>query len=89
MVKAANKIPEEVIKEIFPRKLIRSRTSDWVYSQLKRMILAGKLKQGQRLILEEISENFNISRVPVTAAFFQLKKEGLIISEGRKGSFVA
>jgi DNA-binding GntR family transcriptional regulator len=36
-----------------------------------------------------IAEDFNISKMAVTAAFFQLKKDGLIISKKGVGSFVA
>jgi DNA-binding GntR family transcriptional regulator len=89
MVKDINKIPNEVLIEIFPRKLIRSRASDWVYTQLKKMILTGKLKKGKRIFREEIARNFGVTGPNVSRAFSQLKKEGLIIPKGKKGSFVA
>jgi DNA-binding FadR family transcriptional regulator len=40
------RIPDEVLKEIFPKKLNRYEASEKVYSQLKKMILSGKLKKG-------------------------------------------
>jgi len=84
-----DRIPKEVLKEIFPRKLNRSVASERVYKHLKKMILSGKLEKGKRLLLEEIARNFNVSRAGVEKAFFQLKKDRLIISKSRKGSFVA
>ena len=84
-----NKIPDEVLKKIFPRKLNRCRASETVYTQLKKMILSGKLKKGQRLLREEIAQNFNLSEMVVSIAFSQLKKDGLIIVKGGVGSFVA
>ena len=84
-----NKISDEVLKEIFPRKLSRCRASETVYVQLKRMILSGKLRKGQRLLREEIAQNFNLSEMVVSKAFSRLKKDGLVIVKGGVGSFVA
>ncbi len=84
-----NRIPDEVLKEIFPRKLNRRRASETVYTQVKQMILSGRLKKGQRLLREEIAHNFNVSEMIVSKAFSHLKKDGLIIKKGRVESFVA
>ena len=89
MIEPKDKIPDEILKQIFPRKLNRCRASEWVYTQLKQMVLAGKLKKGKRVVREEIAKNFDVSEGVVSRAFSQLKKERLIISKGRKGSFVA
>jgi DNA-binding GntR family transcriptional regulator len=89
MVIKTSRIPDEVLEEIFPKKLSRFQSSDEVYTQLKKMILSGKLKKGQRLTHEGIANDFNVSRTLVHKVIFQLKKDGLIISKGRKGSFVA
>jgi hypothetical protein len=48
-VRARDRIPDEVLKEIFPGRLNRNEASEKVYSHLKKMILSGKLKKGQRL----------------------------------------
>lgn len=83
-----NKIPDEVIKEIFPRKLKRPQASEKVYNQLKKMILSGKISKGQRLIEEELAKSFNVSRTVIGKAFFQLKKDKLITRKYKKGTFV-
>jgi DNA-binding GntR family transcriptional regulator len=41
-----NVVPEEVLKEIFQRKLGRRDLSGEVYNKLKKMILSGKFKKG-------------------------------------------
>jgi DNA-binding GntR family transcriptional regulator len=84
-----NRIPDEVLKEIFPKKLSRSQTSDEVYTQLKTMILSGKLKKGERLTQGEIVQRFNLNWAAVGVAFSRLKKEKLIITKRRIGSFIA
>jgi len=88
MRKSRNRIPNDVLKEIFPKKLKRSLASEWVYSQLKQMILSGKLKKGQKLMQDAIAQDFNVSETAVSRAFSQLKKDGLVIIKWGIGSFV-
>ena len=54
MENKTSRIPDEVLKEIFPKKLNRYEASEKVYSHLKKMILSGKLKKGQKLTHEGI-----------------------------------
>ena len=83
-----NRIPNEVLKEIFPQKFKRSPASDQVYSSLKRMILSGELKKGQRLLRWELAQIFDVSEPMISEAFSKLKKDGLIINKGNTGTFV-
>lgn len=83
-----DRIPDEVLKEIFPKKLSRNLSSEQIYTQLKQMVLSGRLKSGQRLIQEKIAQKFNVSRMAVAIAFSQLKKDGLIIPKRGTGSFI-
>ena len=62
MKKSRDRIPDEVLEEIFPKKLERFGASENVYSQLKEMILAGKFKKGESLSYERIVQKFNVSR---------------------------
>jgi DNA-binding GntR family transcriptional regulator len=87
--KMEHKIPDDVLKEIFPGRLERRYLDGNVYNELKKMILSGKLKRGQRLVEEKLAQKFNVSRQPVRAAFFQLEKDKLIIRKCRKGTFVS
>ena len=88
MKKSRDRIPDKVLREIFPKKLNRFQSSDEVYTQLRRMILSGKLKKGQKLTYDGIALDFNVSRGIVPKVISRLKKDGLIISKWRKGSFV-
>jgi len=83
-----NKIPDEVLKEIFPKIIKRSSVSEQIYSYVKSMILSGKLKKGQRLLRLDFVQIFGVNEAAVSGAFSKLKKDGLIISKGNTGSFV-
>jgi DNA-binding GntR family transcriptional regulator len=89
MKKIKNKVPDEIIKEIFSKKLKRYRATERVYTELKKMILSRKLRKGQMLLRAEIAHEFNVSETIVAKAFSQLKKDRLIIVKGGTGSFVA
>ncbi len=84
-----NKISEDVLKEIFPRRLQRRNINAEVYNKIKKMILSGKLKNGQRLIEEKLALSLNVSRQPIHAALIQLRKDRLVIWKYRKGTFVS
>jgi len=83
-----NKIPDDVLKGIFQKKLRRKYVNGEVYIKMKEMILSGKLKKGERLVQEKLALNFDVSRQTIRSAFFQLKKDGLIVWRHREGSFV-
>jgi len=84
-----NRIPDSVMSEIFPRKVKRYILREEVYGQLKKMILSGKFKKGQRLVGEELARRLNASRSPVRTSLLRLRKEKLVIWKHRKGTFVA
>jgi DNA-binding GntR family transcriptional regulator len=84
-----NKIPDQVISEIFPRRVRRSKLSEEVYDQMRKMILSGKFKKGQRLVEEKLAHRLNVSRNPVQIALLRLRKEKLVIWKYKKGTFVA
>ena len=87
-MRSGDGIPDKVLREIFHKKLSRNLSSEQIYTQLKQMILSGRLKSGQRLIQEKIAQKFNVSKMAVTIAISQLKKDGLIISKRGTGSFI-
>jgi len=84
-----NVVPEEVLKEIFQRKLRRRNLNGEVYDKLRKMILSGKLKKGERLIQEKLALRFNVSRQTIIFALQQLKKDKLIAIKYKKGAFVS
>jgi len=84
-----NAIHKEVLKEIFPRKYKRRQISQEIYEQLKKMILSGRLKKGQRLVEEKLANQLDVSRNPVRIAILQLREEGLVTWRFKRGTFVA
>jgi DNA-binding GntR family transcriptional regulator len=49
-----------------------------VYESLRKSILHGKLKGGQRLIEEQLANQIGISRTPVREAFHKLERDELV-----------
>jgi DNA-binding GntR family transcriptional regulator len=88
MRKSKDRIPDKVLKEIFPKRLNGRKAPEELYTHLKKMILSGKLKRGQKLTYDDIALDFNVSRGIVQKVISRLKKDGLIISQWRKGLFV-
>jgi DNA-binding GntR family transcriptional regulator len=60
--------------QVSKRKSLREE----VYDSLRRSILHGKLKAGQRLIEEQLAHQIGISRTPVREAFHKLEKDDLV-----------
>lgn len=56
---------------------------------IRRMILAGELAEGERLIEERLTDQLGISRPPLREALRVLEQEGLIVTRPRRGSMVA
>ena len=50
-----------------------------VYGSLKKSILNGKLKAGQRLIEEQLANQVGMSRTPVREAFHKLERDDLVV----------
>jgi DNA-binding GntR family transcriptional regulator len=60
--------------KVSKRKSLREE----VYDSLKKSILHGKLKGGQRLIEETLANQIGISRTPVREAFHKLERDDLV-----------
>lgn len=77
---------EAVIKSIDPSLLVPIR--DVVYDTLRQSIIDGSLLPGERLVETELSERFNVSRMPIREAIRKLEAEGLVEYQPRKGAVV-
>lgn len=60
-----------------------------IYLKLRRDILEGRLKVGERIKQEEIAERINVSRMPVREALKRLEKDGLVTTLPKKGTWVS
>jgi len=63
---------------------VRSRAA----RELRDRVLTGRLRPGDRLDLDQITEEFGISRTPVREAMAQLEREGFVRSVPRRGVYV-
>lgn len=76
-------------------KIIISNTKgqpiyEQIYRQMKDMIIAGKLKEGDMLpSIRGLAKDLRISVITTKRAYDKLEKDGFINSVAGKGSFVA
>lgn len=59
-----------------------------VLSEIRKEILNGSLKEGERLIQDEWAQKLNVSRMPIREALTHLEVEGLVKIIPRKGAVV-
>lgn len=59
-----------------------------IAEQIKRRIVTGQLKPGQKLVEKELAAACNVSRTPLREALARLVNEGLAVSVAYRGIFV-
>ena len=62
---------------------------DVVFNTLRRAILRGELKPGERLMEIQLANKLGVSRTPIREAIRKLELEGLVLMMPRKGAEVA
>ena len=62
---------------------------DVVFYTLRRAILTGQLKPGERLMEVHLAEKLGVSRTPIREAIRKLELEGLVTIIPRRGAEVA
>ncbi|MGD9736269.1 MAG: GntR family transcriptional regulator [Solirubrobacterales bacterium] len=60
-----------------------------VYERVVDGLLEGRLRPGDRLILDRLAEELDVSRTPIRDALLRLREEGVIEAVGRRGYVVA
>lgn len=65
-------------------KIIR----ELLFNHLRHQIITGHLETGQKLIEEDLAEQFKVSRTPVREAIRKLEIEGLVRYQSRRGVIV-
>lgn len=69
--------------------LARNKTAaEFVFEQIQRDIVVGRLRPGQRLIERELTERFQISRTPVREALQRLVRTQLAVNIAYRGVVV-
>ncbi len=69
--------------------LVLENLTDQVRNLLQRVIEAGQIAPGTRIHEEEFAKKLGISKSPLRVALHQLKQDGIIRIEPRKGIYVA
>ncbi|HEY3122128.1 MAG TPA: GntR family transcriptional regulator, partial [Vicinamibacteria bacterium] len=73
-----------------PTKETRHRTKqEFVYSTLREAIMRCDLKPGERLVIDELARQLEVSAIPVREALQLLQSEGLVQSVPHVGATVA
>ena len=62
---------------------------DVVFNTLRKAILTGQLKPGERLMEVHLANSLGVSRTPIREAIRKLELEGLVIMIPRRGAEVA
>ena len=57
---------------------VRGRATDFVAEHLRRRILLGELRPGDRIDYDELCKTLDVSRTPVREAILKLESEGLL-----------
>jgi DNA-binding GntR family transcriptional regulator len=76
------------LSDIFSPPLKRT-LGDEVTASIREAILSGRLAPGERLREESLASSMSVSRGPVREALGQLQREGLVIVQRNRGTFVA
>jgi len=69
-------------------KLDRRSLSSQVAERLRRDLLAGEYQPGERLHEPELAKHFGVSLTPVREALSALSVSGLVVRNGRQGTYV-
>ena len=59
-----------------------------IYINLRKMIIAGRLRPGEKIGEHSLAKKFGYSRVPVRESLIRLKAEGFVSSKANKGFVV-
>lgn len=70
------------------RILKRATLAEQAYEELRSQIVSGRLRAGERLLADEIADQFAISQTPVKEALALLERDGLVEGTARRASTV-
>jgi DNA-binding GntR family transcriptional regulator len=66
----------------------RPNLREQIYEVLKKYIIYGEIKPGQKINEEEIGRQLNVSRTPIRETLLRLEHEGIVRITPRRGAFV-
>lgn len=65
-----------------------SSLADVAYRRISEALLTGQIPPGERLVMDQLADQLQISRTPVRDALLRLERENLIEPTGRRGYVV-
>ncbi|MET0699600.1 MAG: GntR family transcriptional regulator [Mycobacterium sp.] len=65
-----------------------AKDKDLVVAHIVELLLAGRLRAGDRIDRNEVAKTLGVSRVPVQEAMVQLEHDGVIATQYHRGCFV-
>lgn len=68
--------------------IVKTTIREQVVAVLRKKILTGEIKQGERIVEADVAEMLQVSRGPIREALRQIEEEGLITYEAHKGCVV-
>lgn len=63
--------------------------SEFAYQELRRRILDGDFRPGERLLLRPVAHELGLSVMPVRDAMRMLERDGLVLTQSHRGATVA
>ena len=70
-------------------KPLSRTTSELIAERLRNAIIIGEYESGQALKQDELAKHFEVSKIPLREALYQLKSEGLVKFINNRGSIVS
>ena len=70
-------------------RLVRVKTSDAVADHVLDLLFAGELRAGDRIDIDGLATDLDVSRAPVREALVMLERDGLVEIRYHRGAFVA
>lgn len=74
---------------LYSEKNKRMAVSEFVYNELKEEIISLKLKPGEKISEQEVSDLLQVSRSPVRETFIRLAGEELLDIRPQRGTFIS
>lgn len=73
----------------YDTKILQQSLSERIANVVKQKIWNQEMQFGERLLENEMAANYAVSRSTIREALWLLENEGLIVSQARKGTYVA
>ncbi len=77
-----------MIKELVKQERVRISDTEYAYAILRQAILEGLIRPGERLVLDQLAEQLQLSRTPIREALLLLEADGLVQRRPKRGLIV-